>query len=123
MDGDNTGQELESLLFRAKKESQLSEFSNRVKKAKNEVVNYITSNKGKIIFAEGDDILFKGKFCFKDLETMKEIYFEHSKGISCSIAYGKDFKEVLLSMKLAKMEKNTIKGISLKMNEDFTRIK
>lgn len=123
LDGDNTGQELESLLFRAKKESQLSEFSNRVKKAKNEVVNYITSNKGKIIFAEGDDILFKGKFCFKDLETMKEIYFEHSKGISCSIAYGKDFKEVLLSMKLAKMEKNTIKGISLKMNEDFTRIK
>ena len=114
LDGDNTGQELESLLFCAKKESQLSEFSNRVKKAKNEVVKYITSNKGKIIFAEGDDILFKGKFCLNDLEKMKDIYYEHSKGISCSIAYGKDFKEVLLSMKLAKMEKNTIKGISLK---------
>jgi len=112
LDGDNTGQALESLLFRAKKESQLREFSNRIKKAKDEVVKYIVSNKGKIIFAEGDDILFKGKFCLKELKIMKNIYFEHSKGISCSIAYGKDFREVLLSMKLAKMEKNTIKGVS-----------
>lgn len=69
------------------------------------MVNYITSNKGKIIFAEGDDILFKGKFCLYDLEAVKDIYFEHSKGISCSIAYGKDFREVLLFVKLAKMEK------------------
>ncbi len=118
LDGDNTGQELESLLFRAKKESQLSEFSNRIKKAKNEVVNYIISNKGKIIFAEGDDILFKGKFCLNDLKSMKDIYFKHSKGVSCSIAYGKDFKEVLFSMKLAKLEKNTIKGISFTYEND-----
>ena len=118
LDGDNTGQELESLLFRAKKESQLSEFSNRIKKAKNEVVNYIISNKGKIIFAEGDDILFKGKFCLNDLESMKDIYFKHSKCVSCSIAYGKDFKEVLFSMKLAKLEKNTIKGISFTYEND-----
>ena len=113
LDGDNTGQALESLLYRTNDERKLSEFSNRIKKAKDEVVNFIKSNKGRIIFAEGDDILFKGKFSLSDLEKMKEIYCMKSKGLSCSIAYGKDFREVLFSMKLAKMEKNTIKGISI----------
>lgn len=113
LDGDNTGQALESLLYRTNDERKLSEFSSRIKKAKDEVVNFIKSNKGKIIFAEGDDILFKGKFSLSDLQTMKEIYCAKSNGVSCSIAYGKDFREVLFSMKLAKMEKNTIKGISI----------
>ena len=46
LDGDNTGQELESLLFRAKKESQLSEFSNRIKKAN--VNNHNICHKGQL---------------------------------------------------------------------------
>ena len=95
-------------------ERELSEFSNRVKKAKDAVAHYIkNSTKGKVIFAEGDDILFKGNFSMNDLVRMKEIYFEKSGGMTCSVAYGNDFKEVLFSMKLAKMEKNTIKGISI----------
>lgn len=114
LDGDNTGQALESLLQSNQGERELSEFSNRVKKAKDAVVHYIkTSTKGKVIFAEGDDILFKGNFSMNDLVKMKGIYFEKSGGMTCSLAYGNDFKEVLFSMKLAKMEKNTIKGISI----------
>ncbi len=105
---------MESLLQSNQAEKEFSEFSNKVKKAKDAVVHYIkNSTKGKVIFAEGDDILFKGNFNMDDLVKMKEIYFEKSDGMTCSIAYGKDFKEVLFSMKLAKMEKNTIKGISI----------
>lgn len=114
LDGDNTGQTLESLLQSNQGERELSEFSNKVKKAKDAVVCYIrNSTKGKVIFAEGDDILFKGNFGLNDLVKMKEIYFEKSGGMTCSIAYGRNFKEVLFSMKLAKIEKNSIKGISI----------
>lgn len=114
LDGDNTGQTLESLLQSNQGEKELSEFSNKVKKAKDAVVNYIkNSTNGKVIFAEGDDILFKGNFSMDNLIKMKEIYFEKSGGMTCSVAYGNDFKEVLFSMKLAKMEKDTIKGISI----------
>lgn len=114
IDGDNTGQILESLLQSNQGEKELSEFSKKVKKAKDAVVNYIKSSiDGKVIFAEGDDILCKGHFNMENLVKIKEIYFEKTGGMTCSVAYGNDFKEVLFSMKLAKMEKNAIKGITI----------
>ena len=43
------------------------------KKAKDKVCNYIKKScDAKIIFSEGDDILFKGKFGLDDLEKMKK---------------------------------------------------
>lgn len=112
LDGDNTGQYLESLLGSSQKEEELSDFSKKIKKAKDEVCNYIKKScDAKIIFSEGDDILFKGKFGLDDLEKMKKIYTEKSGGVTCSIGYGNTFREVLFSMKLAKMEKDSIRGI------------
>lgn len=117
LDGDNTGQALESLLQSNQKEKVLREFSDKIKKAKDAVVAYIKeSSCGKVIFAEGDDILFRGKFSEDDLIYMKDLYFEKSN-MTCSIAYGESLREVLISMKIAKMTKNSIRGISIKENE------
>ena len=114
LDGDNTGQAIESLLESNKSEKILHDFSSKIKNAKKEIVNYIQNQRnGYIIFAEGDDILFKGKLSKEDLIYMKNLYNEKTNGLTCSIAYAKTFKELLFSMKLAKMQKNSIKGIRI----------
>lgn len=117
LDGDNTGQALEALFKSNQSEKKLRDFSNKIKNAKDGIVNYIKSTKdGNVIFAEGDDILFKGKFKKDELIRIKNLYKEKTDGLTCSIAYGNTFKELLFSMKLAKMEKDSIRGI--KINED-----
>lgn len=113
LDGDNTGYQLEILMQNTTKEEKLQDFSQKVKNAQKKVVDYIKKNNGKIIFAEGDDILFKGKFSIEDLNEMKQIYNMESRGCTCSIAYGSTFKEVFFAMKIAKCEKNTIKGVTI----------
>lgn len=114
LDGDNTGSALEAMLQSNLSETEIKEFSFKVKKAKDKIVDYIKkSSKGKVIFAEGDDILFKGNFEMKDLKQMLRIYNDNSGGLTCSIGYGRSLKEVLISMKFAKIEKNSIRGISI----------
>lgn len=56
------------------------DFINNIKKAKEEIVNYIKSSKcGNIVFAEGDDILFRGKFSIEELLYIKKMYRERQK--------------------------------------------
>lgn len=120
LDGDNTGQALESLFESNQTENQLRDFSKKVKRAKDEIVAEIKKTKdNKIIFAEGDDILFKGRFSNEELLKLKALYKEKTDGLTCSIAYGNTFKELLFSMKLAKMEKNTIRGIKITENSQI----
>lgn len=120
LDGDNTGQALESLFESNQSEKKLRDFSNKIKNAKDGIVNYIKNTKnGIVIFAEGDDILFKGKFKKDELIKIKNLYIEKTDGLTCSIAYGNTFKELLFSMKLAKMEKNSIRGIKINENSDI----
>lgn len=117
LDGDNTGQALESLFESNQTEKKLRDFSNKIKNAKDGIVNYIKGTKdGTVIFAEGDDILFKGKFKKDELIMIKNIYKEKTDGLTCSIAYANTFKELLFSMKLAKMEKDSIRGIKINEN-------
>lgn len=114
LDGDNTGARLEELLSKNESEKVLRDFSNMVAEAKKKIVKHIdNSKKGKVIFAEGDDLLFKGKFTLSELEEMQNIYKSETKGLTCSIGYGKTFKELLFSMKLAKMKRNDIQGIEI----------
>jgi len=44
---------------------------------------------------------------------MKKLYEEKTGGETCSIAYGSSVREVLLAMKMAKIQRNSIRGISL----------
>ena len=81
--------------------------------AKENIVSYIKKNNGKVIFAEGDDILFKGEFKVEDLQKMLSLYRDGT-GMTCSIGYGDTLKETLFSMKIAKLEKNSIKGYRIR---------
>ena len=45
------------------------------------------------------------------------MYKEKTGGLTCSIAYGNTFKELLFSVKLAKMEKDSIRGIKINEQE------
>lgn len=105
LDGDNTGQALESLFMSDESEENIQQFSNKIKKARENINNYLKDKKCEVIFAEGDDMLFRGKLTRSDLEQIKKIYKEITGTLTCSIAYGNTFKELLFSMKLAKMEK------------------
>lgn len=113
LDGDNTGRRIEALLADDASESEVREVSYAIASAKNDVRKYIKEHHGTIIFAEGDDILFKGSFSLQQLEHMKQIYTQRSQGITCSIAYGNSFREVFLAMKLAKTQHDTISGLSI----------
>ncbi len=91
--------------------------SNSITKAIEEIKKYIRGNilRNAIIFAAGDDMLFKGAFNEAILYTMQEIYHKHTVGMTCSIGYGKTLLEAYLALKLAKAErgKNRVVGIEL----------
>lgn len=78
---------------------------------------YILNNvtKKAIIFATGDDMLFKGPFNETVLQDLRQMYQEITPGLTCSIGYGRSLQEVYLALKLAKAEpgKNCIVGIEI----------
>ena len=113
LDGDNTGSALERLFDRNVNENEIKKFSNSIKKVKENIVSYIKKNYVKVIFSEGDDILFKGQFKIEDLQKMLSLYRDGT-GMTCSIGYGDTLKETLFSMKIAKLEKNSIKGYRIR---------
>lgn len=114
LDGDKTGSQLENLLLNNSSEDKIKEFSEKIAEAVKEIEEYIKSKPGSdVIFARGDDILFKGSFTGAELEYMKKLYEEKTGGETCSIAYGSSVREVLLAMKMAKIQRNSIRGISL----------
>jgi hypothetical protein len=114
LDGDDTGAILEELFLLACDETTFRKTSKAVSKAIDELTNCIKKSlpRGEIVFNAGDDILFKGILDVSMLEKLKEMYYDIS-GLTCSIGYGKTFREVYLALKLAKTEpgKNRIVGI------------
>jgi len=117
LDGDNTGIKLEEMFLSERDEKKFKNMSKSVTSAIDAVGKYIKTNlrESAIIFAAGDDILFKAEFNEPALHEIQEIYKEKTSGLTCSIGYGKSFREVYLALKLAKMEpgKNSIVGVEL----------
>lgn len=114
LDGDKTGSQLENLLLNNSSENKIKKFSKKIAEAVKGIEKYIKSKPdSEVIFASGDDILFKGSFTGEELEHMKKFYEEKTGGETCSIAYGSSVREVLLAMKMAKIHRNSIIGISL----------
>lgn len=72
------------------------------------------NSKNKVIFAAGDDLLFRGYVDRELLSELQKIYTRES-GLTCSIGYGRTLREVYVAMKLAKAEpgKSGIVGIEL----------
>ncbi len=113
LDGDDTGTMLEELFMSALDETAFEKMSKTVSNAIKAMENHITSKAGKIIFAAGDNILFKADFDEESLRKLQELYKSKTSGLTCSIGYGKSFREVYFALKLAKLElgKNSIVGV------------
>lgn len=114
LDGDNTGALLEELFVACGDESEFRKMSTSIEGAIRNIATAIDKKWGPkaVIFAAGDDLLFKGALNITDLQLMQKTYFDNT-GLTCSIGYGKSFQEVYLALKLAKTEpgKNSIMGI------------
>lgn len=121
LDGDNTGLMLEELFMSACDDTTFQKTSKSVFNAIRDIENDIISRAGKIIFAAGDNILFKAALDEAALRKLQQIYhsrtsgltYSMGSGLTCSIGYGKSLREVYLALKLAKLEpgKNSIVGI------------
>lgn len=119
LDGDNTGTILEDLFCLVSDEQAFRDLSSKITEGINEIAKFIRQSKyGTIVFAAGDDLLFKGRFDYAQLQHMQEIYFDRSQ-LTCSIGFGRSFKEVYLALKSAKTEpgKNSIVGIEFYVAE------
>lgn len=116
LDGDNTGQALEELFVNSTSEDKFKKISESIVKAINEISKFIRSNpKNSVIFAAGDDLLFKGYMDEDMLKNIQKMYESTTSGLTCSIGYGRSFQEVYLALKLAKTQpgKNSIIGIKI----------
>lgn len=115
LDGDDTGTELENCFLSSSDETKFRMLSESVTKAVTEIGQLIRSRhpENAIIFAAGDDLLFKGRFDGQTLHAMQKMYQSLTSGLTCSIGFGKTIREVYLALKLAKIEpdKNSIVGI------------
>jgi hypothetical protein len=117
LDGDNTGAILEELFLSSSDELRFRKLSQSVEEAIAKIGRLVRDNSAKksaVIFAAGDDLLFRGFFDMNALQAMQQIY-KDTTGLTCSIGYGKSFQEVYLALKLAKTEpgKNSIVGIEM----------
>ena len=117
LDGDNTGLVLQDLFLFTKDEMLFQKMSQSVEQAISNSVQFIkdTFLNGDVIFAAGDDILFKGHFNETGLQELQQIYHTSTSGMSCSIGFGRSLQEVYLALKIAKAEpgKNHIIGIQI----------
>lgn len=119
IDGDNTGAALEELFLSATDEKQFRELSHGIQKAVDAISDRIKNRHPKkdkpIIFAAGDDILFQGRIDEGFLTELQDLYKASSQGQTCSIGYGKSFREAYVALKLAKSKpgKNAIVGVEI----------
>lgn len=118
LDGDDTGSILEELFVSTGDEKKFKQLSRKVDEAIQSVARLVKGRLGKasIVFASGDDMLFKGELDYSFLEHLQHTYQKVAGGPTCSIGYGSSFQEVYLALKLAKTQpgKSAIVGISLK---------
>ncbi len=117
LDGDNTGKVLEELFISSTSEDEFKKVSNSIVKAIDEIKKKITKNSknNSIIFAAGDDLLFKANLDENMLEDIHNMYCDITSGLTCSIGYGRSLQEVYLALKVAKTQpgKNSIIGIQI----------
>lgn len=117
-DGDATGKYLELAFGDLEEdEKEVRERSKLVVEAIQAIKNIVckeTKNGKSIIFAEGDNVLFKEFYNLSLLKNIQKIYRDKT-GLSSSIGYGRTLKETTVAMRLAKEQQgDSIVGISLK---------
>lgn len=119
-DGDSTGDYLE-VAFKElpQSEKEVKKRSDKIQKVIQSLANYIRkqTTKESIIFAVGDNILFKAKYNPEVIKYIQEEYQRNTK-LTSSIGFGKTLKEAMIAMRLAKaQEGNSLVGISLEKSD------
>jgi hypothetical protein len=117
LDGDDTGSILEDLLMNSGNERACEKHSTSVSAAITQLSSFIRKEpqSGTIIFAAGDDLLFKGRFTEDMLHNLQEHYHRITGNLTCSIGFGRTLQEVYVALKWAKTMpgKNAIVGVKL----------
>lgn len=119
-DGDATGDYLEVAFGDLiQDESEVLKRSQTLRKALEDLKKMIwkeTKNNKSILFAEGDNILFKSPYRRVLLNKLQQVWTEET-GLHCSIGYGVTLREATIAMRLAKGKKgNSIAGVAVKNN-------
>ncbi len=119
-DGDATGDYLEIAFGDlAQDESEVLSRSEKLREAIKKLKTVIfkeTKNNKSVLFAEGDNILFKAPYNQALLNKLQQIYTDET-GLNCSIGYGSTLREAAIAMRLAKgKEGNSIVGVAVKSN-------
>ncbi|MGB3691563.1 MAG: mCpol domain-containing protein [Spirulinaceae cyanobacterium] len=119
-DGDSTGDYLD-MAFGESNEDKVRQRSQIVHHAINELKKLIykeTKDHHSVLFAEGDNILFKARYRVSLLNELKRIY-KVKTGLTGSIGYGETLPEVALAMRLSKAKGgDNVMGIILKNSEE-----
>ncbi|MBE9124948.1 MULTISPECIES: mCpol domain-containing protein [unclassified Coleofasciculus] len=115
-DGDSTGDYLD-IAFGESNEDEVRKRSRVVYGAINTLKKLIykeTKDHNSVLFAEGDNILFKSCYKVSLLNELQRVYKE-TTGLTSSIGYGKTLPEVALAMRLSKAKGGgSIMGIGLR---------
>ena len=115
-DGDSTGDYLDKA-FGESSEEEVRRRSKIIHEAVEKLKNLIcrkTKDNKSVLFAEGDNILFKSRYQVSLLNDIKRIYKDKT-GQTGTIGYGKTLPEVALAMGLSKAKGgDSIIGISLR---------
>lgn len=116
-DGDDTGDYLEiAFIEENEDESEVLKRSKTVREAINSLKKEIfqkTKDHNSVLFAEGDNILFKAQYDKSFLNVLQRIYKEKT-GLCSSIGYGKTLKETTIALRLAKAKRgDSIVGITI----------
>jgi hypothetical protein len=121
LDGDDTGHKLESLFLEDAEAEQFKRMSEPVDQAIRAIAKRVGEPpiRGKVLFASGDDILFRGRYSRQTLDALRETYRDLSKGLTCSIGFGDSPKAAYVALKIAKARpgKDSIQGVILKGRE------
>ncbi|MFP5268700.1 mCpol domain-containing protein [Coleofasciculus sp.] len=119
-DGDSTGDYLD-MAFSQSSEDEVRQRSKIVHGAISELKKLIykeTKDHNSVLFAEGDNILFKGRYQVSLLNELQRIYKDKT-GLTGTIGYGKTLPEVALAMRLSKAKGgDNVMGIALKDSEE-----
>ncbi len=123
-DGDSTGDYLD-IGFKQSSEEIVRQRSQNIYKTIEELRKLIykeTKDHSSVIFAEGDNILFKARYQVSLLNKLQKIYKDKT-GLTATIGYAKTLREVSLAMRLSKAKGgDSIMGIALMNSEDISSI-
>jgi hypothetical protein len=116
-DGDSTGDYLEAAFNGlVADENEVLRRSQIIRETVKEICNLIrkrSKDKNSILFAEGDNILFKLKHQPSLMSEVQQLYKEKT-GLNSSIGYGKTLQEATIAMRLAKARQgDSVVGITI----------